>query len=238
MTDKTKKDGLGWAMWCGITASGLYAVGAISILIMNVFYNPPSPSPSMRLNEIGDYLAGAFSPLAFLWLVIGYLMQNSELKLNRISIERQANELESTTKIQLKRERKFFDSNQPIIEIKLFKVSIDESNISIFFSNLGSRATNATFSSQFMNDNILEKIDIDKGSNSLDLFYYDFRNRIEALNLLENDKKELDKITIDYVDSSNLQQRSQLTIYIIKLPTLEYKFEIKIQQYFDGELLD
>ncbi|WP_144173559.1 hypothetical protein [Pseudomonas sp. Kh13] len=34
----------------------------------------------MPLNEVGDFLAGAFGPVAFLWLVLGFLMQSEELK--------------------------------------------------------------------------------------------------------------------------------------------------------------
>ena len=34
-------------------------------------------------NELGDFLAGVFSPLAFLWLVVGYFLQASELNLTR-----------------------------------------------------------------------------------------------------------------------------------------------------------
>ncbi|WP_417561038.1 hypothetical protein [Marinomonas sp.] len=32
------------------------------------------------INGVGDFLAGLFSPIAFGWLIIGYLMQNKELK--------------------------------------------------------------------------------------------------------------------------------------------------------------
>ncbi|WP_339718549.1 hypothetical protein [Marinomonas primoryensis] len=98
MTDKIeekKESGLSWKMWTGIVASFLYAIAAICILVMNLCYSPPSPP--LGLNGIGDYLAGAFSPLAFLWLVIGYLMQNKELKNNNESIKLQINELKSTT---------------------------------------------------------------------------------------------------------------------------------------------
>ena len=38
---------------------------------------------SAPLNEKGDFLAGAFGPVAFLWLVIGYFMQSFELKMQR-----------------------------------------------------------------------------------------------------------------------------------------------------------
>ena len=36
-----------------------------------------------NLNELGDFLAGLFTPLAFGWLVYGYLLQSSELRLQR-----------------------------------------------------------------------------------------------------------------------------------------------------------
>lgn len=35
------------------------------------------------LNEVGDFLAGVFTPLAFSWLVYGYFQQSSELRLQR-----------------------------------------------------------------------------------------------------------------------------------------------------------
>ena len=47
----------------------------------------------MTLNEIGDFLAGFFSPLAFLWLVLGYLQQGEELKQNTKALELQVREL-------------------------------------------------------------------------------------------------------------------------------------------------
>ena len=34
-----------------------------------------------NLNELGDFLAGVFTPLAFGWLVYGYLLQSNELRL-------------------------------------------------------------------------------------------------------------------------------------------------------------
>ena len=36
-----------------------------------------------KLNELGDFLAGFFTPLAFGWLVYGYLLQSRELRLQR-----------------------------------------------------------------------------------------------------------------------------------------------------------
>ncbi|CAI1560009.1 hypothetical protein P9A04_00660 [Serratia marcescens] len=47
-------------------------------------------------NELGDFLAGAFSPIAFLWLVIGYLQQQKELQQNTRALELQAEELKNS----------------------------------------------------------------------------------------------------------------------------------------------
>ena len=33
----------------------------------------------LELNEIGDFMAGVFAPLALLWVVLGYFQQGKEL---------------------------------------------------------------------------------------------------------------------------------------------------------------
>src|SRR5262245_17358401 len=38
--------------------------------------------PLLQLDQWGDLAAGAFAPLAFLWLVVGYLQQGEELRDN------------------------------------------------------------------------------------------------------------------------------------------------------------
>lgn len=58
--------------------------------VIFVIYTYKEP---MKLNEIGDFLAGFFSPIAFLWLIIGYFQQGEELKLNTKALELQVNEL-------------------------------------------------------------------------------------------------------------------------------------------------
>ncbi|MEM6759931.1 MAG: hypothetical protein AAF601_10675 [Pseudomonadota bacterium] len=45
------------------------------------------------LNEIGDFLAGAFGPLAFLWLVLGFLQQGRELQNSVDALRHQTKEL-------------------------------------------------------------------------------------------------------------------------------------------------
>jgi hypothetical protein len=47
----------------------------------------------LSINEIGDFLAGAFAPLAFLWLVATVLVQAQELSAQREELELTRNEM-------------------------------------------------------------------------------------------------------------------------------------------------
>lgn len=47
----------------------------------------------MGPNEWGDFLAGTMSPVAFMWLVFGYLQQGEELKQNTDALLLQQREL-------------------------------------------------------------------------------------------------------------------------------------------------
>lgn len=47
----------------------------------------------MNLNEWGDFLAGAFAPLALGWLVIGYFQHGHELRLNTRALRLQQEDL-------------------------------------------------------------------------------------------------------------------------------------------------
>lgn len=56
----------------------------------------------LKLNELGDFLAGAFGPVAFLWLVLGFLQQGRELKLSTDALRLQAEELRASVEQQTK----------------------------------------------------------------------------------------------------------------------------------------
>jgi hypothetical protein len=55
---------------------------------------------ALELNELGDFLAGAFGPIAFLWLVLGFLQQGRELKLSTDALQLQAQELKNSVQQQ------------------------------------------------------------------------------------------------------------------------------------------
>lgn len=54
----------------------------------------------MPLNEVGDFLAGAFGPLAILWLILGFFQQGIELRLNNEALKLQAEELKNSVEQQ------------------------------------------------------------------------------------------------------------------------------------------
>lgn len=52
------------------------------------------------LNAWGDFFAGFFAPLAFLWLVLGYLQQGDELRQSTLALKLQAEELKNSVEQQ------------------------------------------------------------------------------------------------------------------------------------------
>ena len=52
---------------------------------------------TLDLNSIGDFLAGAFAPLGFFWLVACFYQQGKGLEQNSIALNLQANELQAST---------------------------------------------------------------------------------------------------------------------------------------------
>ena len=61
----------------GIIASLLWVITWLCLI-----YSNWAKVSVMPFNEWGDFFAGVFAPIAFLWLVIGYFQQSQELALN------------------------------------------------------------------------------------------------------------------------------------------------------------
>ena len=94
---------------------------------------------SLRLSEIGDALAGACAPLAFLWLVCGYYQQQIELRLNTEAVLRQSDELKKSVRAQLARDRPIFSVIGPEYKYD----DVDHQNIPILILvNNGGQAQN------------------------------------------------------------------------------------------------
>jgi len=72
----------------GILLSVAWLATAVLLLLMET-----DKTRAMTPNEWGDFLAGVFAPLAFLWLVLGYMQQGDELRLSTEALRLQAEEL-------------------------------------------------------------------------------------------------------------------------------------------------
>ncbi len=84
--DTDTNDARDWRIWLGLSLTFFYLV-IISLYVANVIgwvgiFNEP-------IDLVGSFLEGAFAPLAFLWLVIGYFLQKKELMLNTQAISKQ-----------------------------------------------------------------------------------------------------------------------------------------------------
>ncbi len=67
------------------------AIG-VTILILSVIFVPRISDIGQLLwygdlNELGDFLAGVFTPVAFGWLIYGYILQYKEFRLQREELE-------------------------------------------------------------------------------------------------------------------------------------------------------
>lgn len=82
-----------------------------------------------ELNAIGDFFAGAFAPLAFLWLIFGFYQQGRGLKQNSKALKMQAKELKRTTKalkLQVKEQRNLLKTSEEQIKINNEKNNFDQ----------------------------------------------------------------------------------------------------------------
>lgn len=79
------------------------------------------------LNELGDALAGIVAPIAFFWLILGYVQQGKQLEQNSIAINQQADALKlqaDALQAQLKEMKDSVDEQKKAVEIQSENLSI------------------------------------------------------------------------------------------------------------------
>ena len=75
----------------GLVLTVIY-VGGVALHLWLQNQNPAE----LALNELGDFLGGISSPLAFLWLVLGFFQQGREIRLSSKALHLQAREMRAT----------------------------------------------------------------------------------------------------------------------------------------------
>ena len=82
--------------WIGLAVSLAYVAIVATIILLGITID------DLTLNEFGDFLAGAFAPLAFGWLVLGFFQQGDELRNSTNALRLQADELRASVEQQRK----------------------------------------------------------------------------------------------------------------------------------------
>lgn len=80
-----------WRIWLGLGLTAGWLVLGLVYINAVIGWSKFAFLPADRL---GNFLEGAFAPLAFLWLVIGYFLQKKELEQNTQALRAQANEIQ------------------------------------------------------------------------------------------------------------------------------------------------
>lgn len=79
----------------GGVITGLYLALVVALAYMN-----RGSFQDLGLNGVGDFLAGAFGPVAFLWLILGYLQQGKELRASSQALLAQCDQLANSAEQQ------------------------------------------------------------------------------------------------------------------------------------------
>lgn len=82
-----------WRIWLGLSITVIWLVVLSLYVSSTVGWSNIGNAP---IETVGNFLEGAFAPLAFLWLVIGYFLQKKELFLNTQAIKMQHAEIQKS----------------------------------------------------------------------------------------------------------------------------------------------
>lgn len=83
-----------WRIWFGLVVTFIWIGGGLWFVVGSV---AADPEQELSLGVIGNFLEGAFAPLAFLWLVLGLFMQQKELANNTEMLRRTSEQSEKQT---------------------------------------------------------------------------------------------------------------------------------------------
>lgn len=84
---------LDWRIWLGVGVTALYLL----LALLYILQQGMGAILAMPAENLGSFLEGAFAPLAFLWLVIGYFLQRNELKETTNALRAQHEEIKRST---------------------------------------------------------------------------------------------------------------------------------------------
>jgi hypothetical protein len=96
-----------WRIWLGLAVTTGWLVLGITYVSTTIGWSYFADLPA---DELGSFLEGAFAPLAFLWLVIGYFLQQKELEQNTLALRAQAEEIQRSAEQAVIQSQKMAES--------------------------------------------------------------------------------------------------------------------------------
>lgn len=106
----------------GFIVTSIWMVGILLLWILGDLKKPTS------LNELGDFLAGAFAPIAFLWLVLGYKQQGKQLEQNTQALEQQ----EKALHLQIDEMKESVQQQKELAEIQVEQLKMTKKEVRPF----------------------------------------------------------------------------------------------------------
>jgi hypothetical protein len=109
-----------WRVWIGLVLTALYLAFGIFHVMVDVGW---SEFRTQSLDSQGSFLEGAFAPLAFLWLVIGYFLQYRTLQENNHNIALQYVEMRQASEYAAEQARALVASERNTRQESFVKIA-------------------------------------------------------------------------------------------------------------------
>lgn len=78
------------------------------------------------LNSLGDFLAGVFAPVAFLWLILGYVQQGEALRKQSDALEFQIKEFKNLVDLESQKRIDKLKSSKPKLKVENLKCTFEK----------------------------------------------------------------------------------------------------------------
>ncbi|MBB4223442.1 hypothetical protein [Variovorax guangxiensis] len=186
-----------------------------------------------RLNEWGDFIAGFSAPLAFFWLVLGYLQQGEELKQSTKALRLQADELKQSVEqqsnlVELSRKQMQHEIEKLEEDRRRYREAVRPTFVPQQSSIVHNAQTGevAAFHISIVNigrpaTRVRMRFEIDGTlADSVNRAIFSSEENVRVS--LPLAKGRLSNATIDYVDASGLPGRCEFQIRAVREKTLEF----------------
>lgn len=112
--------------WAGVITSAYLSVFLVIIIARC------GELISLELNELGDFSAGIFAPLAFLWLVLGYRQQGQELRESSKALQSQSEALMKSVLLQTEANALPDKMNDPVLNFVCIAQNPENNEFGVF----------------------------------------------------------------------------------------------------------